>query len=238
MAGEYIEVVPVPAWPSQCALCHGWGWSRLCGACIERHAAPATRCPRCALRLAAHAGPCGRCLVHPPSFDAALAAFDYAPPWDGLIARYKFHEALDLRDALAECLLTAWAQAGRPAPGLLLPVPLGEARLRERGYNQAWELVRWLARRLAAPASAGLLLRLRETTQQMDLPLGDRAANVQGAFAVDPLLRAQLQGQDVTVVDDVMTTGATFEEIARVLRAAGARRIQVWALARTPAPGD
>ena len=238
MVDEYIDAVPVPAWPSQCALCHGWGWSRLCDACIDRHAAPATRCPRCALRLIGHAGLCGRCLVHPPGFDAALAALDYAPPWDGLIARYKFHEALDLRDALAERLLTAWAQAGRPAPGLLLPVPLGVARLRERGYNQAWELARRLARRLGAPANAGLLLRLRETTQQMALPLGERAANVQGAFAVDPLQRGQLQGRDVTVVDDVMTTGATFEEIARVLRSAGARRLQVWALARTPAPGD
>jgi ComF family protein len=238
MADEYIDAVRFPAWPSQCALCHGWGWGRLCEACLARHARVVHRCRRCALHLVTTSPVCGRCLNLPPSHDAALAALDYGPPWDGLLARFKFHAGLDLRDALAERLLAAWQQAGQPAPGLLLPVPLGSQRLRERGYNQAWELVRWLARRLDAPASATLLLRVRETPRQMALPLDERAANVRGAFAVEPLQRSLLQGREVTVVDDVMTTGATFEEIARVLRTAGAARVQVWALARTPPPGD
>lgn len=181
---------------------------------------------------------CGRCLRHPPAFDAAVAAVDYAHPWDGLVTRFKFHAALDLADAFAELLLDASARGAAAPPGLLLPAPLSAERLRERGYNQAWELARRLARRLRVPAAADLLLRVRHTPQQMGLPLSDRAANVRDAFAVEPRRRHELRGREVTLVDDVLTTGATAEEMSRVLRDAGATRVQVWALARTPAPGD
>lgn len=152
------------------------------------------------------------------------------------MTRYKFHAALDLGDALADRLLEAARRAGAPFPGLLLPAPLSPERLRERGYNQAWELTRRLARRLHAPASASLLLRVRHTARQMDLPLAERAANVRHAFAIEPRRRAELQGREVTVVDDVMTTGATAEEMTRVLRAAGAARVSIWTLTRTLPP--
>ena len=181
---------------------------------------------------------CGRCLRHPPAFDAALVAVDYAHPWDGLVTRFKFHAALDLADAFAERLLEAATRSATGPPGLLLPAPLSAERLRERGYNQAWELARRLARRLQVPAAADLLLRVRHTPQQMGLPLSERAANVHNAFAVEPRRRHELHGREVTLVDDVLTTGATAEEMARVLRDAGAARVQVWALARTPPPGD
>ena len=181
---------------------------------------------------------CGRCLRHPPAFDAAVTALDYAHPWDGVLTRFKFHAGLDLADALADRLLDATRHADLPDPGLLLPAPLSPERLRERGYNQAWELTRRLAHRLRAPASTQLLLRVRHTARQTDLPLAERAANVRHAFAVEPARRAELQGRTVTVVDDVMTTGATAEEIARVLKAAGAVRVQVWTLARTLPPED
>ena len=181
---------------------------------------------------------CGECLTRPPAHDGALAAFDYAAPWSQLIARFKFHDGLELGNALAAQLLAAHATTACQLTDLMLPVPLSPERLRERGYNQAWELVRRLARPLGLQASASLLLRVRDTAQQMVLPLSERRANVQQAFAVEPRQRAQLQGRSVTVVDDVMTTGATFDEIARVLKAAGAAHVQVWALARTPAPSD
>ena len=181
---------------------------------------------------------CGRCLREPPGYDAALAAVDYAHPWDALLTRFKFHAALDLADAFTDRLVDATARSGAAPPGLLLPAPLSRERLRERGYNQAWELARRLAHRLHSPASADLLLRVRHTPQQMGLPLSDRAANVRDAFAVEPRRRHELRGRDVTLVDDVLTTGATAEEMTRVLRAAGAARVQVWALARTPPPGD
>ncbi|WP_418319242.1 phosphoribosyltransferase family protein [Piscinibacter sakaiensis] len=225
-------------WPSQCAICHGWGWSRLCDACITRFGALRHRCARCALPVPESVATCGACLLAPPPFDAALAAVDYGAPWDGLITRFKFHDALDLGDALADRLLAAAQDAGPPTFDLLLPAPIGLRRMHERGYNQAWELTRRLARRLGIAASPDLLLRIRETPPQLSLPLAQRLANVRGAFAIEPRRRAELAGRDVVIVDDVLTTGATAGELARVLRQAGAARVQVWALARTPPPGD
>ena len=194
------------------------------------------RCRRCALPTPAAVTVCGRCLLHPPGFDAALAALDYGHPWDAVLTRYKFHAALDLGAALTDRLVAAVEAASLPLPVLLLPAPLSRERLKERGYNQSWELTRRLARQLCIPASPALLLRVRHSVQQMSLPLAERAGNVRDAFAVEPRRCAELQGRDVAVVDDVMTTGATAEEITRVLRAAGAARVQIWALARTLPP--
>ncbi len=181
---------------------------------------------------------CGRCLRSPPGHELAIAALDYEAPWDSVITRFKFHAGLDLGAALVDRLHEAVQAAAPPPPGLILPVPVSAGRLRERGYNQAWELARQLARRLGEAACADLLVRVRDTPPQLSLPLEQRLANVRDAFAVNPLRLAELQGRDITLVDDVMTTGATAEEITRVLRSAGAARVQVWALARTPAPGE
>jgi ComF family protein len=132
-------------------------------------------------------------------------------------------------------LLDAHACDDEPvAPALLLPMPLSPARLRERGYNQAWELARRLGAALQVPADAGLLLRLKDTPHQTSLAVANRAANVRGAFAVEPLRRTELQGRDVTLVDDVLTTGASAAEATRALLQAGAARVQVWVVARTP----
>lgn len=219
-----------------CAVCHGWGRRRVCASCLDVFAAPVTRCQRCALPVPAGAPVCGGCLVDPPSFDAALACFDYRAPWDRLIAAFKFHAALELTAFFAATLVDAEALRGGERPSLLLPVPLAAARLRERGYNQAWSLTRRVARAIGARADAGLLLRIRETAHQLDLPPASRAGNVRGAFAVEPRRRAEIAGQRIAVVDDVMTTGSTAAEIARVLKQAGAAHVDVWVLARTPRP--
>jgi len=177
-------------------------------------------------------------VVSPPPFEHSTAAVDYAYPWDSLITRFKFHGALDLAPALAHCLAAAVAGGEAPRPSLLLPVPLSTARLRERGYNQAWELARRLAPVLNCPADALLLLRVRDTPHQLAFPPGQRAGNVRAAFAIEPQRSAELRGRTVAIVDDVMTTGATAAEIARVLLQAGAAQVQVWVVARTPRPGD
>jgi ComF family protein len=181
---------------------------------------------------------CGSCLSTPPTFDGALAAVDYRPPWDRLVTAFKFHGALDLAAVFASAIVGAEQQRAAPRPELLLPVPLAAARLRERGYNQAWELARRVARRIGVAAEPELLLRLRETAHQLALPLADRAGNVRGAFAVEPRRRAELAGRHVAVVDDVMTTASTAAEIAAVLRQAGAAKVEIWVLARTPRPAD
>ena len=174
---------------------------------------------------------CGRCTLHPPPLDRTVAALDYAFPWDGLLQRFKFQQALELRSILVDRLMPL---IDEDLPDLLLPVPISAQRLRERGYNQSQLLARSLARHLRLPCPDGLLLRMRDGAHQARLPLAERAGNVRGVFAIEPRRLAELQGQHVVIVDDVMTSGATLFEIARVLRAAGATRVQAWVIARTP----
>jgi ComF family protein len=237
MVGQYIEPMSLPmdvALPGQCAACRSWDRGRICRSCIARFAVALPRCPRCALPLVRAMTPCAACLRAPPSFDDAVAAVDYAFPWDRLLARFKFGAELDLAGALASLLDAALRRHGEPPPDLVLPVPLSAAHARERGFNQAWEIARRLRRR----ARADLLLRVRDTPHQLALPRARREANVRDAFAIEPRLARCVRDADVAVVDDVMTTGATASELARTLRRAGARRIRAWVVARTPAPPD
>ncbi len=203
---------------------------------MRRWAPPTTRCARCAIEAPAATRLCGACLIDPPPYERSVVAFDYAPPWSGVIASFKFNSALDLVPALARQLLEAVRASGVALPELLLPVPLSEKRLRERGFNQAWEISRAIGAGLGCPSDPRLLLRTADTPHQLALPPDARAANVRGAFAVEPLCAAELRGKTLALVDDVVTTGATAAEITRTLLQAGAASVQVWALARTPAP--
>ena len=244
MGRQYIDAVlssrllALPPLPSLCAVCHAWGMHRVCADCLARFAPTTSRCPRCALGLPAAGSACGHCLRDPPPYAAAVAALHYSHPWDGLITRYKFHAALDLAPMLAARLLDAVRQSGVPHPSLLLPVPLSAQRLRERGYNQAWELARRIGRALHCQVDARMLLRVKDGPHQLVLPRDQRAANVRGAFAVEPLRCSELRGRSVALVDDVMTTSATAAEATRVLLQAGAADVQVWVVARTPHPDD
>ena len=155
-----------------------------------------------------------------------------------MIGAFKFHGALDLTTALVNLMANAHDARCNATPALLLPVPLSRERLRERGYNQAWELARRLARRFRCEADSTLLLRIRDTPHQLAAPPERRAANVRGAFAIEPRRRSEIEGRSVTLVDDVMTSAATASEISRVLRSAGAARVDVWVVARTPRADD
>jgi ComF family protein len=234
-------LAPRPAgsgWPSLCAICRGWGRGRVCVACLGRFAAVVPRCRRCALPSPVSAPVCGTCQATPPPFDAALACVDYGAPWDQLIADFKFHDGLDLGAVFATAIADEATRQDVDPATLLLPVPLSAARLRERGYNQAWQLARPIARRLRLAADPHLLLRVRETPHQLALPPEQRADNVRGAFAVEPRRRSDIAGRHVAIVDDVMTTASTVAEISRVLAQAGAASVQVWVFARTPRPGS
>lgn len=224
--------------PTQCAVCLGWARERICGDCRLRHAAARPRCPVCAIAVPNEALVCGACVHQPPPFAHSVAAVDYAYPWSGLVAAFKFRAALDLAPALAALLADAAGASDATPPTLLLPIPLSAERLAERGMNQAWELARRVGRQLGITARADVLCRLIDTPHLADLPREQRAARIRGAFAIRPGASQRVRGRCVALVDDVMTSGATAAEGARVLLAAGATQVQVWVLARTPAPGD
>jgi ComF family protein len=220
--------------PSPCGVCGSWCRpGGLCGHCVARFASTTARCTRCALRVPDAQQLCGGCLQRPPRFARSLAAFDYHFPWDDVIAQFKFREGLGWAPALARQL--AHAVAGdAPAIDLITAVPLSESRLRQRGYNQAWEIARRLAPMLARPARHDLLHRLRDTPQQTRLDRGQREANLRGAFMPGgATARAAVHGRCIALVDDVLTTGATAEEASAALLEAGACAVHVWVLART-----
>ncbi|RZI80143.1 MAG: ComF family protein [Rubrivivax sp.] len=130
------------------------------------------------------------------------------------------------------------AMLGRGAPTVVLPVPLSAGRLRERGYNQAWLLARAAARPWRLPLLPDGLIRQRETARLMSLDADERSEQIRGAFSVNPKRQSEIAGRHVAVVDDVLTTGATLNEIASTLWQAGAREVSVWVIARTPPPLD
>jgi ComF family protein len=224
--------------PPHCLLCGGGGehGRDLCSACAADLVRNQTCCPRCALPLQAQAPLCGECLQRPPPFAAAFAPFVYAHPLDLLMTRLKFGRSLAAGRVLSELWTEASAAFCPPLPALFVPVPLHRSRLRERGYNQALELIRPLARARGIPVAESLLSRTRATPAQANLDAVTRRQNLRGAFEfhASALGGTAPGGAHVALVDDVMTTGATLRECARVLRRAGIGRIDVWALARAP----
>lgn len=221
------------ALPPRCLLCGDAGADGrdLCAGCRDDMPANTACCARCALPLPAAATHCGGCVRRPPPFDAAWAAFRYAHPLDLLETRFKFGGDLAAGRVLAELMIARIGQDRPARPQALLCVPLHAGRLRWRGYNQALELARPLARALGLPLAPDLLVRRRATTAQTGLDGPARRRNLRGALALRP---GHTLPAHVAVLDDVMTTGATLSECARVLRGAGVERIDVWALARAP----
>lgn len=221
-------------WPPTCVLCGGRGEKPtrdLCSACAADLPANDAACSVCAEPLAAQGVDllCGSCLKRAPRFDVACCAFRYAYPVDYLIRRLKYQGAIAQSRVLGELLAFHLRKArSEPLPELLIPVPLAQKRFQARGYNQAVELGRHLERRLCIPMRSDLVERTRETAEQAGLGQKERRRNIRGAFA----LTAPLRAKHVAIVDDVITTGSTANELARVLKRAGARRIEVWAVAR------
>jgi ComF family protein len=209
-----------------CFLCRGKAAALLCAACdADLPRLGAELCPRCALASPAGAV-CGRCLAQPPAYDATRAALAYAFPADALIQALKFRGELALApflgDLLSKCL-------SNENIACVIPVPLSAQRLRARGYNQALEIARSVAAATRTPLQPALCERSRDTGAQMDLPLKERARNVRGAFHCPGVVSGT-----IAVLDDVMTTGATLEEVAATLKRAGAARVVNWVVARTP----
>jgi ComF family protein len=227
------------ALPNLCALCGNLSQSTLCAGCDEAYPNETRlRCTVCAVALPnsrRSANPscrCADCIATPPPFDAPLALADYRAPLDALAVGLTFRARRMLAQEFAQRLARLAGDGPEPSqpPDVIAPVPLEAKRLVERGYNQTWQIVKPLAKALHVRGDATLIKRVIETAPQSRLDHDARRLNVGRAFEVT----APVHGLHVAIVDDVMTTGATPEALARVLKAAGARRVTNFVALRTP----
>lgn len=211
----------------------------VCGACETELPWLMEHCEVRALPLPATGLVCGQCLKQPQAFKQVVAPWTYSFPIDSLISRFKHQARWPLGHLLAhllgQFLQHRYEDAALARPDCLLPVPLARKRLRERGFNQAAMLARWLSEDLNIPWDEHLLSRPRETVAQQDLDARTRKRNLHQAFALAD--GAQVKGRHLALIDDVLTTGATASSLARLLMDAGARQVDVYCLARTPKPG-
>ena len=211
-----------------CQLCGVSAAAAVCRDCQQDlPASPLAKCPRCAAPSQS-AQVCGTCLADAPHFDETVSAFQYAYPLDRLVQAYKFNANLGLLPLFADAIARA-VDAGdaQPRPVLVIPLPLAPKRLAERGFNQSALLAAQVSKILGLRFEARGMLRVRETPPQTGLNREARLKNVRGAFDCTK----RLDGH-VAIVDDVMTTGATLSEAAKVLKKAGAARVSAWVIAR------
>lgn len=220
-----------------CLLCasHEGGNPGLCDACLQSlpwHTCP--QCPQCG--LLSDGLVCGSCLDASPSFDATYALFTYDYPLDRLLQHYKYKESLHLANTFASLFIDkklskplAIQQNTNPKMDLILPMPMHSARLKQRGFNQALEITRLISKNMQIKLDYTSCQRTKLTPPQASLPLKERIKNIHGVFNC----RQNLQGLNIAIVDDVMTTGASLNELAKTLKQAGAAHVECWVIART-----
>lgn len=220
--------------PRQCIFCGSPLRQQLaiCVPCFNDLPILPHHCPCCArfIPSACLTALCGQCLREPPAFRKIYALFPYEPPIIHLILKLKFsqrlHYAQVFGELLAERICLEW-YADKPLPDLLIPVPLSSSRMRERGFNQALEIARPIAKRLSLQIDTSLE-RTKTTLAQTSLKAQERKRNLRNAFAS---LR-DYTDLHVAIIDDVVTTGATIAALTKTLVASGAACVDIWAVAR------
>jgi len=223
---------PHPAYFSgnRCFLCSGpsGGHETICRSCLSDLAYNAGACPACA-KPNTESRLCADCLSRPQTcIDKTWALFRYHYPVNRLIQHMKFKQGLDIANHMGEMLSELFLKDYVALPECLIPVPLHSSRLVVRGYNQSVELARPLSRQLGINLDTSSCKRVRATMSQADLPAKKRKGNVRDAFSVT----GACDYDHVLLIDDVITTGSTINELARMLSLAGVRRIDVLAVAR------
>lgn len=229
----YRQLKHIRGWllPAVCPLCGGAVSPEhdLCADCEGSLPTLTDCCARCAApfhRADVADQICGRCQQDPPAYTAVHAPFHYLTPVDRLIVGAKYAGRLDWAALLGRQLLRH-VEARQLSFDVIVPVPLHRSRLRERGYNQSLELARPMMRRFRIPL-VHAIRRVRATPAQTSLSGEERIKNVRGAFAV----QREVNGLSIAVVDDVVTSGATADAVARCLLRAGAKRVEILAVAR------
>ncbi len=221
---------------NNCILCDAMCEQDFCDACLQHlPGIPVHHCPVCLSAFASDQAQlhpsqiCGSCLSTPPAYDTTIAALTYTFPVDALIHALKYRAQLAIAPILAR-LLTDKLQRLESAhkPDLILPMPLHSRRLQERGFNQAIEIARYVAHALNIEINLTGCRRTRNTPPQTELPWKLRHKNMHNAFSC----KLDLSDRHVAVIDDVMTTGATLNALAKQLRRQGAAKISNWVVAR------
>ncbi|HYN54986.1 MAG TPA: ComF family protein [Methylotenera sp.] len=215
-----------------CFLCSSHEGSKLglCKACLNDLPWHNTmQCPQCALQ--SNGLTCGSCLNAPTHFDATQALFTYDFPIDSLLQHYKYKDMLQLADTFANLLSNKKLSSPNLSRkiDLIIPMPMHHARLKERGFNQALEIARIVAKNTQIKLDYTTCQRIKLTPPQASLPLKERIKNICGVFNCTQ----NLQGLNIALVDDVMTTGASLNELAKTLKKAGAAHVECWVIART-----
>jgi ComF family protein len=210
-----------------CLLCGIAAYQDFCMPCYhDLPQLPANHCPIC-LWPAPTAETCGACLRKPPAFTRTIAALHYTFPADALIHALKYQSNLAIAPILANLLITR-LKAITETPDVIMPMPLHPIRLRERGFNQAMEISRHIAKQMGIVLLPDSCSRVKHTPPQTGLPWKERQKNIRKAFSC----KMDLSGKHVALVDDVMTTGASLNELAKALRKRGAAEISNWVVAR------
>jgi len=220
--------------PSRCILCQKTlnQAIEICPDCYRSLPHNESCCPACALPLPdelRNAVICGRCVRQAPAFDYAYSLFRYESSVIGLVHQLKFGERISHARSIGEMLYSTLCQSGE-SPDCLLPVPLHDSRLRQRGFNQSLEISRVIAKKSGIAVEYDAVVRHRSTSAQTGLDAKQRKKNIKGAFSVIN----KLDYEHVLIVDDVMTTGATVNELARLLKKNGVMRVGVMTIARAP----
>lgn len=202
---------------------------RLCPACtadLPWHTR--STCPQCAAPSPEPGLVCGTCLARAPAFDASVAALAYQFPLDHLIPRFKYHSQLAIAPMLADCLVARLRDDELVLPDRVIAMPMHPTRLAKRGLHHAHDIAQHVAQRLGLPLDASRCQRVRDTPPQMNLKFDARRKNVRGAFAC----HGSFAGERIAIVDDVMTTGTSLDELAATLKKAGAAHVSCWVVAR------
>lgn len=171
---------------------------------------------------------CGQCQQQPPAYDNTFAAFYYCFPIDRLILGLKFSNKLVYAKLLAHLFCLKY-QNSINKPDFIIPIPLHPTRMKQRGFNQSHEIAKIIAKKLQIPVIANACERILDTQPQLALPAKLRTKNVRKAFQV----KQPIPAQTIAIVDDVVTTGSTVQELAKLLKKQGVKRVDIWCCAKT-----
>ena len=248
-----LEVIKHAIFKPNCLLCaspqanvHG-----ICSQClVDLPWHPKSSCSQCGLSSSGHLSSSGQvsgsCISSPPDFDATQAVFLYQYPIDKMMQRYKYGNMLNISHTfgqlLAEKTPITSSNTGTlnisalnttslniSAVDLIIPMPMHPTRIKQRGFNQALEIAKVLTNNCKHKLDYKSVVRQTLTPPQASLPLKERVKNIKGAFKV----KNNLAGKRIAIVDDVMTTGASLNELAKMLKKAGASHVECWVIART-----